>query len=60
MNYLTVKDLKEFIKDLPDAAIVQMPGTNKYIQTFEPVEKREIKMDDSFVDHTYVTLNIGI
>lgn len=60
MKYLTVKDLKEFIKNLPDTAVVQIPGTDKYgYETFVPVELGDISTDVGFIDDVYVTLNIG-
>lgn len=61
MKYLTVKDLKEFIKTLPDTAVIQIPGTDKYgYETFVPVECSDINLDVGFIDDVYVTLNIGI
>lgn len=49
MKYLTVKDLKEFIKTLPDTAVIQIPGTDKYgYETFVPVECSDINLDVGF------------
>ena len=60
MKYLTLKDLKEFIKNLPDTAVIQIPGTDKYgYKAFVPIELNDISTDVGFIDNVYVALNIG-
>lgn len=60
MKYLTVKDLKEFIKDLPDSMVVRTFGSDKYgYYTYVPVDSDDISTDVGFENDVYLALDIG-